>query len=235
MSITRSFYTSVAVLLLLAAGAVNSAEIESLDAIREAVSDFLEKESSSLGETIEVSVGHLDSRLRLPRCDSPLQASWPAAARKQGNVTVAVSCDAPTSWSLYVQAKVQLFDNIVVSSRSMSRGEVLSERDVVLARQDLSSLNSGYYTRSDEVIGMVLKRSLRAGLVLTPTLLKPQRLIKRGDKVTILAVTGAVQVRMEGQALMDGAKGEVIRVRNLSSKLEIEAEVASPGVVQVRM
>lgn len=222
-------------LLVISSGLVHAAEIEPLDSIREAVSSFLEQESSSVGDNVEVSVGHLDSRLRLPRCGTPLQASWPAAARKRGNVTVAVSCDAPSNWSLYVQAKVQVFEKIIVSSRSMSRGEILSDQDIELESKDLSALNSGYYTRGDEVVGMMLKRSIRAGMVLTPTLLKPQLLIKRGDKVTILAVTGAVEVRMEGQALKDGAKGEVIRVRNLSSKLEIEAEVVSPGIVKVRM
>jgi flagella basal body P-ring formation protein FlgA len=76
---------------------------------------------------------------------------------------------------------------------------------------------------------------VKAGMVLTPALLKPQLLIKRGEKVTILADTGAVQVRMEGKALMDGARGQVIRVRNLSSKREVEAAVVAPGIVQVRL
>lgn len=228
-------YIVVALLLLLNGGQACAAEIESLETIRGAVGQFLEQESASLGENVEVSVGHLDSRLRLPRCEAPLEASWPAAARKRGNVTVSVVCDRPSSWSLHVQAKVQVFEKIAVSSRSMSRGAVLSEEDIELVSRDLSGLNSGYFTRSGEVVGMVLKRSIRAGMVLTPALLKPQRLIKRGDKVTILAVTGTVEVRMEGQALMDGAKGEVIRIRNLSSKLEIEAEVISPGIVRVRM
>ena len=222
-------------LLLLLAGAAPAAEIESLDSIRDTVRQFLEQESDSLGEDVEVSVGHLDTRLRLPRCGSALQAAWPVSARRRGNVTVSVSCSAPSNWSLYVQATVQVFENVVVSGRSMSRGELLGKQDVELTRRDVSALSSGYFTRTDEVAGMVLKRSVRAGMVMTPSLLKQQRLIRRGDKVTIIAVSGGVEVRMEGQALMDGVKGEVIRVRNLSSKLEVEAEVISPGLVRVRM
>ena len=59
--------------------------------------------------------------------------------------------------------------------------------------------------------------------------------VRRGERVSILATTAALQVRMEGEALSDGAIGEIIRVRNLSSRQEIEAQVVGPGQVQVRM
>jgi flagella basal body P-ring formation protein FlgA len=231
----RRIHALVMGFLFLAAGGVRAAEIESLASIREAVSSFLEREAGALGGDIEVSVAHLDSRLRLARCQVPLSASWPPSARKRGTVTVQVSCEAPRSWSLYVQARVQVFENIMVTSRPMSRGQLLSTQDVEAVRQDISSLYSGYYTRNEEVAGMVLKRSVRAGMVVTPALVAPQRLIRRGEKVSIIAATGTVQVRMDGKAMMDGAKGEVIRVRNLSSKHEVEAVVVSQGVVQVRM
>ena len=41
--------------------------------------------------------------------------------------------------------------------------------------------------------------------------------------------------RMAGEALQDGAKGEMIRVRNLSSRQELQGEVVAPGLVRVPM
>jgi flagella basal body P-ring formation protein FlgA len=209
--------------------------IEPLDSLREAVEGFLLQQSSELAGEVNVSVGRLDSRLRMPRCSQPLQPFWPAGGKRLGNVTVGLRCEAPKSWSLYVQAQVQQLAPVVVTGRPLSRGEVLGLQDVELVGHDLARLHSGYYGAPDEVAGMVMKRSVKAGMVLTPALLKPQLLIKRGEKVTILADTGAVQVRMEGKALMDGARGQVIRVRNLSSKREVEAAVVAPGIVQVRL
>ena len=43
------------------------------------------------------------------------------------------------------------------------------------------------------------------------------------------------EVVTQGEALRAGAKGEVIEVKNLSSRQVVEAEVVSPGVVRVRM
>ena len=82
---------------------------------------------------------------------------------------------------------------------------------------------------------MVLSRSVTAGTVLTTVMLKPAILIKRGEKVIIRAESSSIQVKMEGQAMQEGAKGAMIEVKNLSSKQVIEAEVVSPGVVRVRM
>jgi flagella basal body P-ring formation protein FlgA len=104
-----------------------------------------------------------------------------------------------------------------------------------LTRTDISRLNGGYYATLQEVKGMVLKRPVTAGTVFSTAMLQPAILIKRGEKVIISAETDSLQVRMEGVALQEGAKGELIEVKNLSSRQVIEAVVLSPGVVQVRM
>jgi flagella basal body P-ring formation protein FlgA len=82
---------------------------------------------------------------------------------------------------------------------------------------------------------MVLLRSVTAGMLLSTAMLKPAILIKRGEKVIISAESSSLQVKMEGLALQAGAKGELIEVKNLSSRQVIEAEVIAPGLVRVRM
>jgi flagella basal body P-ring formation protein FlgA len=66
-------------------------------------------------------------------------------------------------------------------------------------------------------------------------MVKAPILIRRGEKVSIIASTGTVTVRMEGKALEAGARGDVITVLNLSSKQKVEARVLAPGKVQVQM
>jgi flagella basal body P-ring formation protein FlgA len=99
--------------------------------------------------------------------------------------------------------------------------------------QDIAQLNSGYFSAVDELIGMELTRSLQGGMVLNPAMLQRPRLIARGDRVSIEVRSSQLQVRMAGQALADGAAGERIQVRNLSSKRVVEGEVVAPGVVHV--
>jgi len=68
---------------------------------------------------------------------------------------------------------------------------------------------------------------------MVPTMLKAQRLIERGQRVTVLAGGNGLEVRMPAEALSHGAKGERIRVRNLSSHRIIEGVVAGAGLVRV--
>jgi len=82
---------------------------------------------------------------------------------------------------------------------------------------------------------MVLRRALQTGTVLTPQMVEPPRLVQRGQRVLLLAETGSVAVRVEAEAMGNGALGDRVRVRNLSSQNIVEGRVLSHGVVGVSM
>ncbi len=225
---------AVLLVLALSVGAVEAA-VQSHEEIADAARDFLQEQAAAVASAPEVTVGHLDSRLRLEACDAPLEAFLPPGSRPLGKVTVGVRCAAPKPWSLYVQAQVKVLGPVVISARPLGRGAVLSPGDLETAEQDLAQLSGGYLSELTDALGMTLKRSVRAGMPLTAAMLEAPRLIRRGDRVTIVAHSGSLEVRMAGEALAEGGRNDLIRVRNLSSKREVEAEVVSPGVVRVRM
>lgn len=210
-------------------------ELQSLDEIRETAYFFAKGQLAADGEDVTITVSGLDRRLRLAACSLPLEAYLPPGVKLSGSATIGVRCDGEKPWSLLLQVRVQHFGKVVVAARPLARRSVLGESDILLERHDLSTQTSGYFTELEPVEGMILKRSVRAGTVLGPILLAQPMLVKKGEKVTIRAESGSIQVRMGGVALSDGARGEVIRVRNNSSQKVIEAEVVSAGVVQVRM
>ncbi len=231
----RHFIYVMSLFGFLASGGV-AAEIQSLESIRETARGFLAEQTAGSGaEDIRITIGHVDSRLRLQQCERPLEAFLPRGGRLVGNVTVGVRCAGAKPWSLYVQGKVQTMAEVVVTRRSLSRGTFLTETDVVLERRDLSRLTSGYLTDLNRVIGKKLSRSVRSGLAINETMVRAPAAVRRGERVTILARTGGLEVRMEGEALSAGAPGDVIPVRNISSDRQVEAEVIAPGVVKVRM
>ncbi len=234
---TKRLYRAAAFAAALAcAGALSAAEaIQSLDSVHAAVKGFLEEQTAGLSSVTRIEVGALDPRLRLPLCVEPLEAWFPAGARAQGNVTVGVRCKVGAAWSIYVPAKVQVFDRVVVSARPLSRGNVLAAGDVELTEMEVTSLAGGYLSAPEQAFGKALRRNVQIGAVLGPGLLELPKLIQRGERVQIIARTGGMEVRMEGEALEDGAKGEVIRVRNRSSKRGVEARVAGPGTVEIRL
>ena len=236
MNIAHRLIVALTALLLAPSGSSADEPTQAHDDIRAAAeAHVLEQVRASHGGRVEVEAARLDARLRLAPCGEPLEASLSAGAQLSGRTTVSVRCPGPKPWSLYVPVSIAAYGEVVVANRSMARGTLLSEDDLQVVEQDLAGLPFGYLTDTGEVDGTQLKRPVTAGTVLTPMMLEAPRLVRRGQRVTLLAQTGGIEIRMVGKALADGTSGERVRVRNLSSKRVVEGTVISPGVVQVAM
>ncbi len=215
-------------------GNADGMEYQSRDSIRAAVDGFLQHRYQG-DRDIEVEIGHIDNRLQLAKCATPLDVIRPEGARLLGHSTVTVKCSSRPGWKIYVPVRIRRFRQVLVARHALPRGSYLQPRDVMLMRRDVATLHSGYFTRFSEIQEMVTKRNLRQGHLLTPGVVKPPRLVRRGEAITILAKSGNLAIRVKGHALMDGRKGDVIRVRNDRSRREFQAQVVAPGVVKVNI
>lgn len=211
--------------------------IQSEDSIRNAAARFvLSQLPPDQPGRPGVEVGRLDPRLRLVACDQELEAFLPPGGRIIGGTTVGVRCPGSKPWSLYVPVKVAMHARILVAARPLARGTRLTPEDLQLEERDVAALTQGYLTAPQQAYGQVLKRSIPGGSPVVPAALEAPHAIRRGEKVTVVARgAGGVEVRMAGTALMDGAAGERIRVRNLSSERTVEGTVAGAGVVEVNL
>lgn len=197
------------------------------------VEDYLER--SEITARHEIQVNPLDPRLRLAACDSDLTQSLESPAQPVGRVTVRVSCEGSTPWTVFVPAQVRIFRPVVVVKTALRRDSIIGAGDVALVEQDVSLLNRGYVTEVEQVIGRKLTRATRADQVLTPAMLQLAEAVGRGDQIVISARSGGINVRMQGEALSGGTLGQQISVRNLTSQRVIRARVAGPGQVEVEM
>ncbi len=197
------------------------------------VEDYLER--SEITARHEIQVNPLDPRLRLAACDSNLTQSLESPAQPVGRVTVRVSCEGSTPWTVFVPAQVRIFRPVVLVKTALRRDSIIGAGDVALVEQDVSLLNRGYVTEVEQVIGRKLTRATRTDQVLTPAMLQLAEAVRRGDQVVISARSGGINVRMQGEALSGGTLGQQISVRNLTSQRVIRARVAGPGQVEVEM
>lgn len=183
----------------------------------------------------EVEVSRLDPRLRLNQCDQPLTASLTSTSTPIGRVTVRVSCQGSSPWSVFVPAQVRLYRHVIVASKSLLRDTVLSESDVSIAERDVSNLSQGYLTRLDEVLGTKLTRPVLPDQVIAPNQIELAKAVRKGDHVVITARSGTISVRMPGEAMADGVPGKQIPVKNRRSGRTVKARVVAPGQVEVAM
>ncbi|VVM47691.1 hypothetical protein PS662_00620 [Pseudomonas fluorescens] len=183
----------------------------------------------------EIQVNQLDPRLRMPMCDKELTASLESPAKPLGRVTVKVRCEGTSPWTVFVPAQVRLFREVVTTSRPLRRADIVEPADVLLRERDISLISQGYLTTLDQAIGQRLTRPMVADQVITLVHLEQAEVIRKGDQVVITARSGAISVRMPGEALSNGGMSEQIRVKNLNSKRVIKAQVTAPGQVEVSM
>jgi len=201
-----------------------------VEAIREAAARFV---ATQVAPGVDVEVSTLDSRLRMPACDAPLDTRLHSGSNGAQR-TVEVSCAAPQSWRLYVPVRIVDVQPRLVFTRAMRAGEPISPADLRLEQRDAARTGSGP-TDVEQVVGLVLRRPASNGQVLTTDLLGNAPSIQRGQIVTLIGGNGAFQVRATGKALGSAAPGELVSVENLTSRRVVQGTVLEDGRVQVAL
>jgi flagella basal body P-ring formation protein FlgA len=213
--------------------ALGESNLQSHPSIIAAATDYLATNLIHHDQRAQIKITPLDHRLKLTQCETPLESFSPPGGVKLGRTAVGIRCQYPAPWTLYVSADVGIEAPVVVALRDLTRGAALNESDLKLQTTNTRHLLRGYFESIEEVAGQTLKRTLRRGQVITPTMLVVRKTIKRGEQVTILASAGTIQVRMQGKAMKQGNPGDLIPVINSHSKKKIQARVVSKGLVRV--
>ena len=221
--------------ILLTCGGLATADetIQPLPTIQQQAHEFLAAQHRNRAEPPQIRLNDLDPRLRLPKCGAQLEAFLPGGAKTMGNTSVGVRCAGPRPWTIYQSASVSLFDQVLVASRFLAKGTVLSAADLRIERRELSALPSGYETAPDHLIGKQMRYALPAGMVVAPQSVKVAPLIKQGETVTLVSRQGGMEVRSSGVALSGADVGERVRIRNETSKRVVEGTVTANRQVEV--
>ena len=216
--------------------AANTAEneFEAIDRIQEAAELFALRnlETKNLNE-LSIQAAALDPRLRLKKCDAPLEAFSNSANLLNKRSTIGVRCTGETPWTLYVPITVNALSPVVYTTKPLLRGEAVSADSVEVRYQSLDRLPTNGLTDISQIIGMEVSRALPADTPLSLGILRSARLIRQGQEIIILAEGSGLSVRMTGSALKNGARGEVIPVKNASSGRVLEGRIVSESTVLV--
>ncbi len=232
-----SLLMTTAVYATTALASSKNQEKQSISEITQAVSNFVDSSlNRSPGDEVNIVVSQIDPRLRLPKCKTGLKLHFPIGSEPNKlHSTVGVKCQGDSPWSIYVPVTTQVFRNVIVTTRPIPRGDKITSADIKFMKRDLSQLKRGFFVNPDEIIGKVSKMPLATNGVYTSNSLTTEKVVKRGDSILITAKAGGIQVQMKGIALAPGGEGDVIQVRNLSSKRVVEGMITSPGNVAVTM
>ncbi len=123
---------------------------------------------------------------------------------------------------------------VVTLARRLSRGETVTARDVKTIRVPKATLRNDTITDPAAVIGMALRRPQSAGRLLAPRDLEKPIAVARRSKVIITYKLAGLTLTVQGEAMTDGVKGDVIDILNTQSSRVVQALVTGPGRVSVQ-
>jgi flagella basal body P-ring formation protein FlgA len=182
---------------------------------------------------VEITAGKMDSRLALHRCSQPIELTMQSASTRASRTLVKTRCNGDKPWAIFVPLNIETWQTVVTTTRPLKRDEEIMPDDVALREMQLNQSADHYLTSINHAIGKLASRNIKNNTALSNRQLRIPKLVKRGDEVVIVTNSGAISVRMMGEALADGKKGEQIAVRNLRSTRIIKARVVERGKVRV--
>lgn len=207
----------VAVLTLLAAvaQAQTAAEPEYLGATRRWLDQAVASVQTA-GATplrMEVSVGALDSRLRLAQC-SQVEPYIPVGTRLWGRTRLGLRCvDGVAKWNVFLPITIKAMGRAWVMRRDVAAGAVLGADDVMEAEVDWAEEHSPIVADAAQWVGQVATRNLGTGQALRQNMLRPAQVFQAGAQVRVVALGTGFQITADAQALSPGVVGQLARVR----------------------
>jgi flagella basal body P-ring formation protein FlgA len=211
-------------------GPASAAPQQSHASISAAALAYAQAQSRSLPGEVLIKVTDIDPRLKLAPCDK-LQVFLPPGAKLIGKTSIGVRCDTRPGWSVFLQTDIKVSLDLMIASRPLTQGTVLSAADFRAQRGELD--RPDILTSPEQAIGKTLKFSIGAGQVLRQDMLRAPLLIRQGQSVTLRARGNGFVVSQQGIALNDTSEGEMVRIRTATSQV-ITARTVAEGMAEVR-
>ncbi|MDB5895169.1 MAG: flagella basal body P-ring formation protein FlgA [Rhodoferax sp.] len=162
---------------------------------------------------MEVSVGQLDSRLRLAPCGQ-VEPFLPTGGRLWGKSRIGLRCvDGVTRWSVFLPVTVKAFGPAWVARNPVAAGAALGQDDAIQAEVDWADEASPVLANADAWVGQVAARNWAPGQAIRQSMVKPATVFQAGAQIRVLAEGAGFQVASDGQAMSAGVVGQLARVR----------------------
>jgi len=136
---------------------------------------------------------------------------------------------------IYVKGKYEVMTNIPVLVKRFYKGDIIKSSDIEIATISEKRLRSDSIRDAKDLIGKEVSRRLKAGRPVNQRDIARPLMVERGKNVKLVYRSPYMELRTEATSLDDGAVGDSIRVRNISSGNIVQAEVTPLGEAAVKI
>ncbi len=162
---------------------------------------------------MEVTVGALDSRVKLAACGN-IEAYVPPGSRLWGRSRIGMRCvDGISRWNVTLPVTVRAMGEAWVVRNQVNSGASISESDVTRGEIDWAEEQSPVLADKTAWLGQTASRTLTTGQAMRQGMVRPAQVFQAGASVKIVAQGPGFQISSEAQALSAGVIGQQARVR----------------------
>ena len=235
--LTRTLFAALSLLPLLgqAAPAPQPAPTaparQDAKALRAVAEQFLLTQAAGLPGEVSVKVGAVDPRTALAHCPAP-EAFLQPGARAWGKTTVGVRCTAPSSWTIFIQAQVNVKADYVAAAVPLAQGQPVEQGQLMLVKGDIAAMPNGIVTDMGQAVGRTPTVSLAAGTPLRLDTLKSKPVVQQNQAVRLVLNGNGFSVSSEGRAIGTAGEGQVVQVRTASGTV-VSGTARACGMVEV--
>lgn len=164
---------------------------------------------------------------------SSVKVELPRSVTAAGKLSFALEVRAPGQQprTLWGSARVRVYRDAVVTLKPLKGRARLAEGDLRVARVELDEATDAFSTTA-EAAGMVAQRPMAAGSVVKRAFVRPELVVRRGERVGLRVHGPSISIRSRGVAAEDGHIGAAISVKTASGK-EVLGTVSGPGEVTI--
>lgn len=202
--------------------------------VYQTVLQYVTQQTAGYPGNVKIEIQPLDARVRLAACEQ-MSGFTLQGSKLWGKTHVGVKCvqGVGKSWSIYVQADVQVWGEYAVTALPVSQGTLMQAEQVVLQYGDLSKLPAGIVTDLTQLAGKQAALNLPLGTVLRPELLKAVPVILQGQTVQISSQGEGFVITAEGQAMHTANAGQMVDVKVRSGQI-IKGLATPSGKIEMR-
>jgi flagella basal body P-ring formation protein FlgA len=151
----------------------------------------------------------------------------------EGVFPASVFLDGQRIRSMYLKAHVEVYRPVVVAREPIRRGTPIRSGHLGMRTATLSTMNGQGFLKPEAAAGMIARRDISPGDMLTTDNVERPLLVKRREDVLLKYETSTIEIAMKVRARTEGRLGDVIAVENIASRKVLNAVVTGPGEVQL--
>ncbi|MCC8458144.1 flagellar basal body P-ring formation chaperone FlgA [Photorhabdus aegyptia] len=178
----------------------------------------------------KVSVNIRTPEQQWPQCERP-EIQPAIGGQNWGNLSLPVICHQQRK---FIQVAVSVTGNYLVTRRTISRNDVLSEDDFQVRSGLLEKLPHDLVINKNEIKNSITIRNIPAGQVITRNMLRRPWTVRSGQSVVVIVQGNGFQIRNEGKAINNAAISDKVRVR-MNSGHVITGQALENGSVKIML